>query len=75
MSAGAEIGPEAIDLPSRKVPGGACETVPVPLVGDLRQMERFLVDQVILRSGGNKAAAARRLGLHRRTLYRILGED
>jgi DNA-binding NtrC family response regulator len=74
MSDGPEIGPEAIDLPPPRAPGGRCETFPVSLAGDLRQMERSIIDEVIQRCGGNKAAAARSLGLHRRTLYRILGE-
>jgi DNA-binding NtrC family response regulator len=74
MSDGPEIGPEAIDLPLPRAPGGRCGTFPVSLAGDLRQMERSIIDEVIQRCGGNKAAAARALGLHRRTLYRILGE-
>lgn len=47
----------------------------VPLKGDLRAMNRFLVREVILRCDGNKAAAARTLGMHRRSLYRLLEED
>ena len=74
VSDGPEIGREAIDLPPPRVPGSRRETFPVPLAGDLRQIERAIVDEVVQRNGGNKAAAARVLGLHRRTLYRILGE-
>jgi len=74
MSDGPEIGKEAIDFAPLRAPGGRCETFPVPLVGDLHQIERCIVDEVIQRCGGNKAAAARVLGLHRRTLYRILNE-
>jgi DNA-binding NtrC family response regulator len=72
MSDGLEIGREAIDLPPPRAPGDRCGTFPVPLAGDLRQIERLIVDEVVQRNGGNKAAAARVLGLHRRTLYRIL---
>jgi DNA-binding NtrC family response regulator len=75
ISDGPEVGREAIDLPPPGVPGGRCETFPVPLVGGLRQIERSIIDEVIQRCGGNKAAAARALGLHRRSLYRILKEE
>jgi DNA-binding NtrC family response regulator len=59
--------------------GGACqhadsETIPVPLAGGLKHMELVLVNEVIRRCMGNKAAAARALRLHRRTLYRLLEE-
>ena len=48
------------------------ETISVPLAGDLKVMERHLIREVVRRHGGNKAAAARALGMHRRTLYRVL---
>jgi DNA-binding NtrC family response regulator len=59
--------------------GGACrqadaETISVPLTGGLKNMELVLVNEVIRRCRGNKAAAARALRLHRRTLYRMLEE-
>lgn len=47
-------------------------TISVPLNGDLKSMEQHMVSEVVKRCGGNKAAAARSLGMHRRTLYRIL---
>jgi ActR/RegA family two-component response regulator len=46
----------------------------VSLAGGLKQMELALVHEVIRRCRGNKAAAARALRLHRRTLYRLLEE-
>jgi len=49
-----------------------CETISVPMVGGLKQIERWLIAAVIERCRGNKAAAARVLGLHRRTLYRMM---
>ncbi len=50
------------------------ETIPVPLAGGLKEMELALINEVIRRCRGNKAAAARALKLHRRTLYRLLEE-
>ena len=50
------------------------ETIAVPLAGGLKDMELALINEVIRRCRGNKAAAARALKLHRRTLYRILEE-
>jgi DNA-binding NtrC family response regulator len=50
------------------------ETVSVPLVGGMKHIVQFLIQEVIRRCHGNKAAAARSLRLHRRTLYRLLEE-
>lgn len=52
-----------------------CETLSLPLAGSLKQMERTIIEEVVQRCKGNKAAAARTLGLHRRTLYRLLEND
>ena len=69
----AEIGPAClVESLGETRPRGALETVLVPLGGSLAAMERAIVEEVIRRCRGNKAAAARTLGLHRRTLYRIL---
>jgi DNA-binding NtrC family response regulator len=72
MSGSHEIDVEAIALPAPKVSGHACDTITVPLAGNLHEMQRQIIDEVLRRCKGNKAAAARTLGLHRRTLYRIL---
>ena len=48
------------------------EVVSIPLTGDLKAMESYMIREVVKRHGGNKAAAARALGMHRRTLYRVL---
>ena len=50
------------------------ETISVPLAGGLKEMELALINEVVRRCRGNKAAAARALKLHRRTLYRLLEE-
>ena len=46
--------------------------VTIPLTGNYDFVQQHLVSQVIRRFDGNKAAAARALGMHRRTLYRLL---
>jgi two-component system response regulator HydG len=50
------------------------EMISVPLAGSLKEMELAIIHETIHRCRGNKAAAARNLGLHRRTLYRLLEE-
>jgi len=49
-------------------------TVNVPLVGDFRKITQCLVREALAKFRGNKAAAARALGMHRKTLYRLLRE-
>lgn len=61
-------------LPPTRPPENT-EMISVPYIGDLKIMERALVSEVINRSHGNKSAAARTLGLHRKSLYRILEQD
>tara|TARA_R110002111_G_scaffold262878_1_gene342629 strand:+ start:18654 stop:20036 length:1383 start_codon:yes stop_codon:yes gene_type:complete len=51
------------------------ETISVPFIGDLKSMERHMICEVVKLCGGNKAAAARSLGMHRRTLYRVLENE
>jgi len=75
LTDGPLIGKEAIALVPASALGRGSETISVPLAGGLRQIERYILDEVIQRCRGNKAAAARVLGLHRRTLYRMLEED
>lgn len=46
---------------------------PSPAVNvDLETLNRRHVEETLNRAGGNKAEAARRLGIHRRSLYRLL---
>jgi two-component system response regulator HydG len=70
-----EIGRKAIVLAPRKTPGQRSDTVAVPMTGSLREIEHRILAEVIQRCRGNKAAAARVLGLHRRTLYRMLEDE
>ncbi|MGD0783747.1 MAG: sigma 54-interacting transcriptional regulator, partial [Candidatus Aminicenantales bacterium] len=76
LSNGPEIGPEC--LPDLPPPGSPArrngDTVSLPLAGGLKAMERSIIEEMVHRCRGNKAAAARALGLHRRTLYRMLDE-
>jgi two-component system response regulator HydG len=51
------------------------ETISLPLSGSLKEMERRIIDDIVERFQGNKTAAAQALGLHRRTLYRMLAEE
>ncbi|MFH1919106.1 MAG: sigma 54-interacting transcriptional regulator, partial [Planctomycetota bacterium] len=51
------------------------ETITVALEGDFKNIQRQIIREVIHRCSGNKAAAARSLGLHRKTIYRLLQED
>jgi ActR/RegA family two-component response regulator len=73
MTEGEEIGltnlPEAL-LRRRHTETG--EKLSVPMLGDIKAIERNVIQEVIERCRGNKAAAARALGMHRRTLYRKL---
>jgi DNA-binding NtrC family response regulator len=76
LADGEKIGPAAISQSLGKaVSTAASETLAVPLAGGLKQIQRAVIAAVVERCRGNKAAAARVLGLHRRTLYRLLEDD
>ena len=76
VSEDGEIGrTEIVESLGPIAPRGDSDTIPVPLAGGLKGMERSIIEAVIERCRGNKAAAARVLRLHRRTLYRILQDD
>jgi two-component system response regulator HydG len=76
LADGLEIRPTTIeDLLGAVSPQGDCDTISVPLAGGLKEIERSIIAAVIERCRGNKAAAARVLGMHRRTLYRILQDE
>ena len=48
---------------------------PIPLEGTLRQMEEAIVRKVLAEENGNRTRTAKRLGLSRATLWRMLQED
>ena len=56
-------------------PPDPSKAISVPLGSDLREIERYILREVIRRCHGNKTAAARTLRLPRRTLYRLLNEN
>jgi DNA-binding NtrC family response regulator len=79
LSEGREIGPDALgvevggrhrveDLPEEESGGG----VRLPPGTSLPEAERRLIEDALVRTGGNKTAAARILGIGLRTLYRKL---
>jgi two-component system response regulator HydG len=73
LTDGDEITPiQVLQLLGEVVPRDDSETISVPLIGGLKEIERTVVAAVIERCRGNKAEAARVLGLHRREVYRIL---
>jgi transcriptional regulator of acetoin/glycerol metabolism len=57
-------------VPEPEPDGGPAEAAEVPV--PLATLTRQAVEQAILAHHGNMTAAARALGLHRSTLYRIL---
>jgi DNA-binding NtrC family response regulator len=72
LAGGKEIGKEALAWLPHKTHRRSADSISVPLVGNLKESIHAVIEAVIERCRGNKAAAARALGLHRRTLYRIL---
>ncbi len=58
--------------PRPETPNRSELTIDVSAGGSLHELERRLVEEVIRRFDGNKSAAARSLGIHRKSLYRLL---
>jgi DNA-binding NtrC family response regulator len=58
--------------PAASEAAGVIDAVPVDSPDALSGVERDHIIEVLARAGGNKAKAARMLGLDRRTLYRRL---
>ncbi|WP_242342341.1 sigma-54-dependent transcriptional regulator [Anaeromyxobacter terrae] len=69
------IEPDALPEPIR---GPAAAPIPAVAAGErptLAELERRYAAQVLAEQGGNKTRAAEVLGIDRKTLYRILGEE
>jgi DNA-binding NtrC family response regulator len=47
----------------------------LPFRDSVRAWERLLIDRALKAANGNKAEAARALGIHRRLLYEKLGSE
>ena len=47
----------------------------LPYRKSVLEWERLLINRALKRAGGNKAEAARLLGIHRRLLYEKLGSE
>ena len=76
FASGAEITAAAMaELFPPTTPQDAVETITIPYASDLKIIERSIVSHIVDRHNGNKSAAARALGLHRKTLYRILDDE
>jgi transcriptional regulator with PAS, ATPase and Fis domain len=61
------------DLPSEVVEmAHAGREAEAPIGDDLAAIERAHIVEILDREGGNKARAARALGVNRRSLYRLL---
>lgn len=69
--------PPNVSAPVRTAPASSeCELqLTVALNGDYDGIQQRLVREVVRRFDGNKAKAARALGMHRRTLYRLINRN
>ncbi|MGE3173572.1 MAG: sigma 54-interacting transcriptional regulator [Planctomycetota bacterium] len=66
-------GPLPTALPAEQPVAGGGEAPPSTF--ELAALERWAIDRALQAAGGNKAEAARLLGIARRTLYARLGKD
>jgi DNA-binding NtrC family response regulator len=74
---GVEFLPEKMlrSLPAAAVPGGAhAATDETTFEGAIHALKRRLIIDALRAEGGNRAAAARRLGISRSYLHRLIGE-
>jgi anaerobic nitric oxide reductase transcription regulator len=66
-----EPAPESTRAPAREEPAPGAAAPPLPLRVRVRAFERQMVREAVARHGGNWAAAARELGLHRSNLHQL----
>jgi DNA-binding NtrC family response regulator len=66
LAAGDAVGPRHIQLPEPVLARSAADD---PIPGSLPGMERQMLEDALEKAGGNKARAARALGITRRMLY------
>jgi DNA-binding NtrC family response regulator len=59
-------------LPQEVVEGATDPAEPAPASDELSEIEKAHLVEVLRREGGNKVRAAQVLGIHRRSLYRLL---
>ena len=71
MTAGERVEPQAFPARIRGIAAGR-EAVSVPIGTPLGKVERMLIDAALERTGGDKRAAAKLLGVSVRTIYRKL---
>ncbi|MBL8752060.1 MAG: hypothetical protein JNK15_02060 [Planctomycetes bacterium] len=71
LAGGGEIRPELLTPPDPEV--AASDAVGLPPGHDLVAIERWAIERALAAAQGNKAEAARLLGIGRRTLYDKLG--
>lgn len=72
LAADGELRPEALSPEALPLAGGA-DPRGLPSTLELAALERWAIDQALAATKGNKAEAARLLGIGRRTLYAKLG--
>ncbi len=66
---------EETDIDELLVPGQRSRNnkmLSIPIEGDYKMISQAIIAEAIQLARGNKSAAARSLGLHRKTLYRIM---
>ncbi|MCB9876073.1 MAG: sigma-54-dependent Fis family transcriptional regulator [Planctomycetes bacterium] len=68
LADGGPLRPELLTPPSSSVPGAPVDAAGAPPLC-LADLERWAIERALERAGGNKAEAARLLGIGRRTLY------
>ncbi len=73
LAAGRELRPEMLS-PAEPAPGPRASLDGLPASFDLVSLERWAIARALTAANGNKAEAARLLGIGRRTLYDKLGD-